>query len=253
MPTLADIVNKASMTYGVSTSLIYAVIRAESGGNPNARSSAGAMGLMQLMPATAAGLGVTNPYDPTQNVMGGTKFLAELSKMFGGNTSLIAAGYNAGPGAVQKYGGIPPYQQTQTYVKEILSYMGQGVSNTLQSTNIGTTQSTARPAQPQQQLPPKKLISTSAAPTTTTTGTAAPTTTTTGTAATSGGYTITTPLGPVNIPNPLSGVNWVDVGLIVGGAILFIIGIAIFIYASRKPATAIIQAGAKVAEIATLL
>ena len=138
MATLADIVNQASVKYNVPTDLIYSVIRAESGGNPNAKSSAGAMGLMQLMPGTAKDLGVTNPYDPTQNVMGGTKYLSQLLSMFNGNIPLTAAAYNAGPGAVKSYGGIPPYKQTQDYVKIITGYMAGGASTSLQSLSMPT-------------------------------------------------------------------------------------------------------------------
>ena len=98
----------------------------ESSGNPNAKSSAGAEGLMQLMPSTAASLGVSNPYDPTQAINGGAKYLAQLYKQFNGNITDTLAAYNAGPGAVQKYGGVPPYQQTQSYVNSIMRRMNAG-------------------------------------------------------------------------------------------------------------------------------
>lgn len=123
-----DIVKRASEKYGVSEKLINAVIAAESAGNPNATSAAGAQGLMQLMPATAAGLGVKNPYDPEENIMGGTKYLADAIKNNNGKIDLALAAYNAGQGAVNKYGGVPPYAETQSYVKKIMSAIGNDTS-----------------------------------------------------------------------------------------------------------------------------
>lgn len=110
-----------SQAYHVDPALITAVIDQESGGNAKAVSSVGAEGLMQLMPGTAAGLGVNDPFDPKQNLWGGVAYLSSLLKQFNGNVALALAAYNAGPGAVQKYGGIPPYQETQNYVRSILS------------------------------------------------------------------------------------------------------------------------------------
>lgn len=126
--SLEQYFNEAASTYNVSVDLLKAVAKAESDFNPNCTSSAGAMGVMQLMPSTAATLGVADPYDAKQNIMGGAKLLSQLLNKYNGDTSLALAAYNAGSGSVDKYGGIPPYQETQNYVKKILGYLNNGDS-----------------------------------------------------------------------------------------------------------------------------
>ncbi len=118
---------EASETYGVPLSLLKAVAKAESDFNPNVVSSAGAVGIMQLMPATAKELGVQNIYDVKENIMGGAKELSGLLKRYDGDLTLTLAGYNAGIGNVQKYGGVPPFQETQNYIKKITSYLGEEI------------------------------------------------------------------------------------------------------------------------------
>ncbi|MGE3909716.1 MAG: lytic transglycosylase domain-containing protein [Chloroflexota bacterium] len=115
------IVDKAARKYGVDPALIAAVMQTESNFNPEAVSGAGARGLMQLMPATARGLGVTDPSDPLQAVLGGAKLLGQLLEKYNGRTDLALAAYNAGSGAVDKFGGIPPYDETRKYVPLVLS------------------------------------------------------------------------------------------------------------------------------------
>lgn len=124
-----SIFQEASRTYGVSENLLKAVAKAESDFNPNCTSSAGAMGVMQLMPSTAKTLGVKNAYNAHENIMGGAKLLSQLLQKYNGNTSLTLAAYNAGSGNVEKYGGIPPFKETQNYVKKILGYLGQSTND----------------------------------------------------------------------------------------------------------------------------
>lgn len=114
-------VTEAAQKYGVDPDLIEAVIKQESAYDAGVSSHVGAQGLMQLMPETAKELGVENSFDPRQNVMGGAKYLSQLMDQFEGNLTKVIAGYNAGPGAVAHYGGIPPYAETQNYVDKVLS------------------------------------------------------------------------------------------------------------------------------------
>jgi soluble lytic murein transglycosylase-like protein len=119
----------------VDESIVRAIIHAESAFNPRALSRVGAQGLMQLMPATASRFGVTNAFDAAQNIRGGVRYLAWLLKRFNGNLTLAAAGYNAGEGAVDKYGGVPPYNETQRYVQRVavLAERYRGVLNPVAS------------------------------------------------------------------------------------------------------------------------
>jgi soluble lytic murein transglycosylase-like protein len=118
---IQKVVEEMSEKYKVDKNLVMAIIKQESGFNPNAVSHAGAQGLMQLMPGTAKKLGVLNPFDVTQNIEGGVKHLRGLMDRYRGNIVLAIAAYNSGGGSVDKYGGVPPYAETQNYVKRILS------------------------------------------------------------------------------------------------------------------------------------
>lgn len=120
-PTLAEIIRKESEKNNLDPSLVQSVIKAESGFKANAVSPKGAVGLMQLMPSTANLLGVDDPSDPAENVAGGTKFLSDLLSKYKNLDHALAA-YNAGPGAVDRYGGIPPYKETQKYVEKVKKY-----------------------------------------------------------------------------------------------------------------------------------
>jgi hypothetical protein len=118
---LTGLINQLSARHGVNAKLINAVVKQESGFNPLAMSKTGAMGLMQLMPATAKSLGVQKPFNPADNLNGGITYLKGLIQQYKGNVPKALAAYNAGPGAVNKYGGIPPYQETRQYVRNIMN------------------------------------------------------------------------------------------------------------------------------------
>ena len=118
-----DIIQQASETYGVDMNIIKSVILAESSAKENAVSTANAKGLMQIIDSTAKYLGINNVWDPKENIMGGAKYLSELLRKYNGNLKFALAGYNAGPGNVDKYNGIPPFTETQTYVKRVIGYV----------------------------------------------------------------------------------------------------------------------------------
>jgi hypothetical protein len=125
------IIEKTAKEYDIDASLVSALIRAESNYQPKAISRKGARGLMQLMPATARRLSVRQPFDPASNVRGGVKYLRELVDRFGHHPELVLAAYNAGEGAVETYGGVPPYRETMTYVDRIMGWWTAGTSSPL--------------------------------------------------------------------------------------------------------------------------
>ncbi len=140
---LMHLANAVAEKYGVDRQIVESVIRAESDWNTTAVSHAGAMGLMQLMPETADSLGVTNPFDPVQNIDGGVRYLGQMLERYSGDVPKALAAYNAGPGAVDRYDGIPPFEETQSYVRKILSWLaGSGPQQTL--TRDGETIRNAR-------------------------------------------------------------------------------------------------------------
>lgn len=118
-------IDAAARRHGIDPALLSALVRQESGFDPAATSPAGAQGLTQLMPATARSLGVANPLDPVQSLDGGARYLRQQLDRFGGDERLALAAYNAGPGAVARFGGVPPYAETQTYVQRVLGFAGE--------------------------------------------------------------------------------------------------------------------------------
>jgi len=119
----SDIINEAASKYGVKAKLIKSIMMTESAGDPNAISPCGAQGLMQMMPETFAATGYSNALDPRESVMAGTSHVLSLLEHFGGDTTKVIAAYNAGAGAVDKYDGVPPYEETQKYVQKVTDYM----------------------------------------------------------------------------------------------------------------------------------
>lgn len=140
---LDSIFKEAADKYGVSERLLKAIAYTESGFQSNITSSSGAMGIMQLMPSTASAYGVADPYDAYQNIMGGAAVLKDLLNMFQGNQSLAIAGYNAGCGNVKKYGGVPPFTETQNYVAKVTSLMQTGVSVPANTVTVTPSANTA--------------------------------------------------------------------------------------------------------------
>lgn len=157
--SLDAIFRQAAEKYNVPVELLKAIGKQESNFNAKAVSRCGAQGIMQLMPATAKELGVTDAFDPEQNIMGGAKYISGLLKKYNGDTKLALAAYNAGSGNVKKYGGIPPFEETQNYVKKVMKYMGQNLDSEINvasskasagqavtdSTNAGNAYSTPTP------------------------------------------------------------------------------------------------------------
>lgn len=125
---MMEYADRYSRAHNLPPALIKAIIRAESNGEPYAVSPKGAQGVMQLMPFTARQMNVSDPFDPVENIEGGVKYLKELLGTFGGNLAHAVAAYNAGPAAVKKYGGIPPYNETRLYVKRVMNYYQQFLS-----------------------------------------------------------------------------------------------------------------------------
>ncbi len=127
------LIEEQARRHGLSPRLVQAVVQVESGYNPRARSSKGAMGLMQLMPETARELRVSEPFDPAQNIRGGVTYLRRMLDQFSGNMTWALAAYNAGPSRVEQYGGVPPFRETQNYVRKVLTLVrGPGASVLLQ-------------------------------------------------------------------------------------------------------------------------
>ncbi len=141
--SLDKIFDQAAEKYNVPVELLKAVGKAESNFRADALSRCGAQGIMQLMPATAKGLGVKDAFDPEQNIMGGAKYISTLLKRYDGDTKLALAAYNAGSGNVAKYGGVPPFKETQNYIKKILGFIKQSGSDVITTNNTAADHNAA--------------------------------------------------------------------------------------------------------------
>lgn len=137
---LDSMINKYASKYNVEPNLVKAVVKVESSNNPNAISKTGAIGLGQLMPSTAKAMGV-NPYNPEDNIKGTVKYLDYLNKKFNGDTKKVLASYNAGPNAVQKHNGVPPYKETQNYVKKVEKEKAKLDADSRTNRKVGKTDS----------------------------------------------------------------------------------------------------------------
>ncbi len=162
------LIRQAAQQHGVSEGLIKAVMHTESGFNINARSPVGAQGLMQLMPATARRFNVNNAYDPQQNIFAGARYLSWLIKRFNGDTRLAIAAYNAGEGNVDKYGGIPPFRETQDYVRRVTSryqnLYASGLGNSLNNSNSSATNAQVLAQSANYTAPANEAVETTPAP-----------------------------------------------------------------------------------------
>ncbi len=152
---IQQLVVQAAQRHGVDPALALAVAKAESNFDHQAVSPKGAMGVMQLMPQTAKGLGVTNPFDPRQNIDGGIRYLRQLIEQFGGNLTLAVAAYNAGPNAVRRYGGVPPYPETQTFVRRVLAYWQEFRQKLTETTSLSSSE---QPRQPSDEVVTSSLL-----------------------------------------------------------------------------------------------
>ncbi len=145
---LDAIFQKAAKTYGVDVNLLKSVARVESNFRADAVSCVGAVGIMQLMPRTAKGLGVTDSYDPEQNIMGGAKLLSQLLNKYNGDIEMTLAGYNAGSGNVRKYGGVPPWKSVHNYINKVLGFYKESAPGTVNVGNSSTEQTKGNNSSP---------------------------------------------------------------------------------------------------------
>lgn len=165
---LKDIFQRAAEKYDISYDFLVAVAKAESDFNPKCVSSAGAQGIMQVMPEEQKGLGIKDPFDAEQNIMGAAKLLKAHLKKFNGDYTLAAAAYNAGSGRVQKYGGVPPFKETQNYVKKIQKFMKEGVTvpdKKVKTSAVGTAKESSSAVEKESTAESEKAVATGVAAT----------------------------------------------------------------------------------------